>query len=147
MGKLRAIGWEVLRCGWTIERTRYDYGIDLDMHTYNADGEVENGKVLFQLKATDFLKRSASGMAIPVRLEWRDLLFWANEASPVILIIYDAAQDMAYWLYVHEYFRQVQWAERATATTTVTVHVPTDNILNEAAVRLFARFRNDFPHR
>jgi hypothetical protein len=25
----------VLRCGWTVERTRYDYGLDLDMHTYN----------------------------------------------------------------------------------------------------------------
>jgi hypothetical protein len=24
----------VLRCGWTAERTRYDYGIDLYMQTY-----------------------------------------------------------------------------------------------------------------
>src|SRR5436305_11467540 len=83
----------VLRCGWTVERTRYDYGIDLDMHTYNPAGEVENGKVLFQLKATDSPKRSAGGTAISVRLDWRDLLFWANEAAPVILIIYDANED------------------------------------------------------
>src|SRR5579859_4785210 len=73
----------VLRCGWTVERTRHDYGIDLDMHTYTPHGEVENGKVLFQLKATDALKRSADGTAISVRLEWRDLLFWVNEVEPV----------------------------------------------------------------
>ena len=28
-------------------------------------------------------------------------------------------------------------------TTTVTVHVPVGNVLDEAAVRLFARFRDD----
>lgn len=133
----------VLRCGWTVERSRHDYGIDLDMHTYTPHGEVENGKILFQLKATDALKRSADGTAISVRLEWRDLLFWVNEVEPVILILYDAQQDRAYWLYVQEYFRQIQWAKRASATTTVTVLVPAANLLDEAAIRLFARFRDD----
>src|SRR5262245_34338564 len=42
----------VLRCGWTVERTRHDYGIDLFRETYHVDGEVENGWVSFQLKAT-----------------------------------------------------------------------------------------------
>jgi len=133
----------VLRCGWTVERTRYDYGIDLDMVTYNADGEVENDSVLFQLKATDSLKRLAGGTAIPIRLEWEDLLFWVNERQPVILILYDARQDKAYWLYVQDYFRQRQWVRRAGAASTVTVHIPTVNVLNEAALRLFAQFRDE----
>jgi hypothetical protein len=131
----------VLRCGWTVERTRYDYGIDLDMHIYNSQGEVENGKVLFQLKATDALKKSADGTALLVRLQWRDLLFWVNEAEPVILILYDAKADRAYWLYVQEYFRHVQWAERAATATTVTVHIPADHVLREATIRRFAQFR------
>jgi hypothetical protein len=59
----------VLRCGWTVERTRYDYGIDLNMATYSADGEVENDFVSFQLKATDSLKRLSDGTAIAVRLD------------------------------------------------------------------------------
>ncbi len=137
----------VLRCGWTVERSRYDYGIDLDMHTYNSRGEVENGSVLFQLKATAVLKRSADGTVIPVRLEWRDLLFWANEGEPVILIIYDAKEDKPYWLYVQDYFRRVEWTVRAGTATTVTVHIPADNILDEAAIRRFARFRNERLHR
>lgn len=65
----------VLRCGWTVERKRYDYGIDLIMDTYNANGEVENNRILLQLKATDSLRRSADGTVLPVRLEWRDLLY------------------------------------------------------------------------
>ena len=133
----------VLRCGWTVERTRYDYGLDLDMHTYNSRGETENGSVLFQLKATDVLKRSADGTVIPVRLEWRDVLFWANELDPVILIRYDAREDKAYWLYVQDYFRRVQWPARNDRASTVTVHIPADNVLDETAIRRFARFRNE----
>jgi hypothetical protein len=137
----------VLRCGWTVERKRYDYGIDLVMDTYNARGEVENGWVRFQLKATDSLRRSADGTVIPLRLEWRDLLFWLNEREPVILVLYDARGDRAFWLYVQEYFRRQQWPKRSSKETTVTVHIPTANVLDEAAVRLFARFRDRRRHK
>ena len=132
----------VLRCGWTAERSRHDYGIDLFMETYTADGEVENGRILFQLKATDSLRKSADGTVLPVRLEWRDLLFWLNEPLPVLLILYDARGDRAYWLYVQEYFRGQQWPERAGQATRVTVHVPVSQVLDEAAIRLFGRFRD-----
>lgn len=135
----------ILRCGWTAERTRHDYGIDLYMQTYNASGEVEIGWVRFQLKATDNLRRSANGMVIPLRLEWRDLLFWLNELQPVILIIYDAQEDRAFWLYVQDHFRRQHWAERSGKTSTVTVHVPMVNVLDEAAIRLFAQFRDERP--
>lgn len=134
----------ILRCGWTAERTRHDYGIDLFMQTYNASGETESGWVRFQLKATDNLRRSVDGKVIPLRLEWRDLLFWLNERQPVILVLYDAQGDRAFWLYVQEYFRQLQWKARTAAAATITVHIPAGNILHEAAIQLFARFRDEF---
>ena len=134
----------ILRCGWTVERSRFDYGIDLYMQTYNTGGKAESGWVRFQLKATDNLKRSADGTVIPLRLEWRDLLFWLNAAEPIILILYDAQEDRAYWLYVQEYFRRIQWRERSGTAATVTVHVAADNVLDESAIRLFARFRDGF---
>jgi hypothetical protein len=112
------------------------------MQTYNANGEVENGWVRLQLKATDSLRRSADSTLIFLRVEWRDLLSWVNEGEPVILVLYDARRDEAYWLYVQEYFRQVQWATRAAAATTVTVHIPAGNVLDQAAIRLFPRFRD-----
>jgi hypothetical protein len=55
----------------------------------------------------------------------------------------DTQEDKAYWLYVQEYFRRKPWGERAGRMTTVTVHVPSRNVLDEAAVRLFARFRDE----
>jgi hypothetical protein len=64
-----------------------DYGIDLYMETYNNQGEIENEGVWFQLKATDKLLVVAKKQAIPVRMEWRDLLFWLNEPIPGILVI------------------------------------------------------------
>jgi hypothetical protein len=137
------VEWLVLRCGWTAERKRHDYGIDLNIDTYNAAGEVENGRISVQLKATDALKRSADGTVIPVRLEWRDLLFWLNEMMPVILVLYDAQEDNAYWLYLQEYFRQQQWTRRAGASTTVTVYVPMDNVLDDSALRRLGQFRDE----
>ena len=133
----------VLRCGWTVERTRHDYGIDLLMQTYNVDGEVESGRVLFQVKASDAVRRSADGRWIPLRLEWRDLLFWLNEVRPVILVLYAAQGDRAFWLNVQEYFRELPWQHRAGRSTTITVRIPTANVLNEAAIRLFARWRDE----
>src|SRR5262245_47846532 len=133
----------VLRCGWTAERTRHDYGLDLVMRTYTANGEIESGSVWFQLKATDRLPRSADKQSIPVRLEWRDLLSWVNDPMPVILVVYDAALEKAYWLHVQQYFRAHRWAERAGGATTVTVHVPVRNVLDAAALRQFARLRDE----
>lgn len=71
------------------------------------------------------------------------MLFWLNEGEPVILVLYDAREDKAYWLNVQEYFRLIHWKERATAAVTVTVHIPAKNVLDEAAIRLFARYRDE----
>jgi hypothetical protein len=51
----------IVRCGFTAERVVHDYGVDLYMTTYTAQGEVENDVVLFQLKGTDQLMRTPSG--------------------------------------------------------------------------------------
>jgi hypothetical protein len=61
---------------------------------------------------------------------------------PVILIVYDARQDRAYWLYVQSHFRERKGFNLFTAGGTVTVQVPTANIVDPKAVRRFARFRD-----
>jgi hypothetical protein len=48
---------QVLLCGFTAERVYFDYGIDLTIRTYNQDGEVEDGFIFVQLKATENLKQ------------------------------------------------------------------------------------------
>jgi hypothetical protein len=133
----------VLRAGWIVHRFSPDYGIDLFMETFDADGEIENGGVWFQLKATDSLKVRAKSQAIPVRMEWRDLLFWLNERMPGILVIYDAAQDRAWWLCLQEALRTIKRRQTgARLAHTVTLRVPLKNVLDQAAIRKFAQLRD-----
>src|SRR5205807_17909 len=99
----------VLRCGWTVERIRHDYGLDLVMRTYSSDGQIRSDSVWFQLKATERMPKLRDSRTFPVRVEWRDLLLWLNEPMPVILAIYNAVEDQAYWLYVQAYFRGRDW--------------------------------------
>jgi hypothetical protein len=48
---------QVLLCGFSVERIEHDYGVDLLVFTYNAGGEVENGEIRLQIKATDRVKK------------------------------------------------------------------------------------------
>lgn len=125
----------ILRCGFSAERVFHDYGLDLYMSTYDPVGEAENGMVLLQVKATDHLKLRADGEAVLFRVERTDLDWWLAETLPVILVVYDARADLAYALYVQAHFTGKGVGRPAGRT--VTVHIPTENVLNEAAVRRF----------
>ncbi|HET6881517.1 MAG TPA: DUF4365 domain-containing protein [Pirellulales bacterium] len=130
----------ILRRGWVARRPYPDYGVDMQMETYNDEGEVENGWVLFQLKATDRMTRKRG--AIPVRLEWSELLYWLNERLPGILVYYDAQADCAWWLHLQQALRAVELRIDAPPADTITFHVPMENVLDEAAILSFAKLRN-----
>jgi hypothetical protein len=132
----------VLQCGWTVQRFSPDYGLDLLVTTFNRRGEIENGDLRLQVKATDSVKVRAGGDAIPVRLEWRDMVYWLNEPLPVILVVYDARADQAWWLYLQEALRKEGQRESGTVAVTLTVRVPLTNILDVSAVRRFRKFRD-----
>jgi hypothetical protein len=130
----------VLECGWTVQRFRPDYGLDLLMTTFNRRGELENGDVRRQIKATDSIKVVSSGNAVAVRLEWRDMVYWLNEPLPVILVVYDAKSDRAWWLYLNDTRRTGTRSSPIGAK--LTVSVPLANVLDRAAVRRFRKFRD-----
>jgi hypothetical protein len=94
---------QVYLCGFSVDRIASDYGLDLILWTYTEEGEVENGAVLIQVKATDRLTRAAGGREIVCRVSQKDLRYWAGQWMPVILVLYDAGADLAYWLYVQAY--------------------------------------------
>lgn len=116
-------------------RVTRDYGIDVYMTTFNDPGEVENGHVLFQLKATDRLTRTADGQSALLRIECSALDRWLRETYPTVLVLYDAATEVAYWLYVQAYFRGPK--APPIRGQTVTVHLPLVNVLNAEAMRGF----------
>jgi Domain of unknown function (DUF4365) len=124
-----------------VQRVTADYGLDIVIRTFDARGQIENGEVPCQVKATDHLPLLAERAVIPWRVQASDLRHWLNEPMPVILIIYDAAADKAYWLNVQQYF-QGRRTELGEVGRTVTLHVPVANVVNEVAVKEFARYRD-----
>jgi hypothetical protein len=134
---------QALLCGYSVERVVHDYGVDLVLRTYNPQGEIENGPIYLQLKATDALKTREDEQTIAFSLERTDLEFWLEEPLPVILILYDGQKDTAYWLYVQAHFESLSGFDLTTVGNTITVHLRAANVVDETALREFARFRDD----
>jgi hypothetical protein len=133
---------QALLCGFSVERIRHDYGIDLLLFTYDLHGEVESDWIFLQLKATDQLQHVAEGKFVVCRLSRADLQSWLSQFLPVILVVYDARADRAYWLYVQAYFEKLSGFQRNQAAETVTVRMPITNVLRPGAMRTFARYRD-----
>jgi Domain of unknown function (DUF4365) len=132
----------ILQCGWVAQRVSPDYGIDLVMDTFDRHGMIENGVVKFQLKATDSPRVLSTRQAVAIRLDWRDVVYWLNERMPVILVVYDAHQVRAWWLYLQSELRRETRKKKRRPSQTLTVHVPLTNRLDLEAVRQFAAFRD-----
>jgi hypothetical protein len=133
---------QALLCGFTVERIRADYGIDLLLFSFDSNGEVENGYVSIQVKATESLDWLASEPAAAFRIGRKDLVGWLRQSLPVILVAYDAKEDRAYWVHVQGYFAAQPGFNVFSAAQTITVRVPRQNVLDPAAVRQFVELRD-----
>lgn len=133
----------VLLCGYALERIRYDYGYDLTMTSFDEQGVAEGGTVYFQVKATDNLITLRDGQTISWAISRRDLKLWLQDVYPVILIVFDAQQSTAYWLYVQAYFAEYPLVELFTAGQTINVHIPFNNRITREAIRTIRRFKEN----
>ena len=131
----------VLLCGYTVQRVTQDYGIDLLIATFNRKGEVEVGEILVQLKGTRKLRFRNDAM-VSCRIERAHLVHWLAHPLPVILIVFDAAKELAYWLYVQSYFGNLAHFNLFAAGESITVHLPISHVVNKSAIVKFARFRD-----
>jgi hypothetical protein len=120
----------------------HDYGIDLALYTYNAEGEIENGAIYLQLKATDDLHTLQDEQTIALEVERADLEYWLEEPMPVMLVLYDAKAGTAYWLYVQSHFRMRPGFNLSETGGTVTVHLSKASVLDGGAMRRFSDFRD-----
>ena len=130
----------VLECGHVLEVKAHDYGFDATLVTFGENGEVENGLCEIQLKATDHLKLTADGTSVRQRVSGRDLKLWLFEVFPVLLVVYDAVGDRAFWLDLHEYARNP--GIDADHLSSVTLRIPVGNVVNAAAVRRWQETKN-----
>ncbi len=134
---------QVLRVGYTMQRIANDYGLDEIVRTFNKNGEVENGLNWLQVKATDHPQKRKSGAVIAVRLEHRDVIHWMAEPYPVIVIVYDATADKAYWVCMQRVFQGGGVFNLAKSGDRLIVHVPLEQIVHEEAIREFRRLKID----
>ena len=124
----------VLEAGHAATRLTTDYGYDLAMTTFDTDGFIEPGLVLFQLKASDDL--SPSGEFYTYDLDIRDYNLWMFEDMPVILILYDATKKKAYWLDVQNNFLEDAARRPKKGAKTIRVRVPRGRAFNRRAVQV-----------
>ena len=94
------VEWQILKAGFTVTPYYHnDYNLDGQFRTFNEKGEVENNTIEFQLKSTDKIKRV--GNTIKFDLSKRDLELWLLNNSTLLVLLYDAQQEMAYFLDIH----------------------------------------------
>ena len=110
------------------------------MQPFSASGMRQGGEIYFQLKATDALAMLADGKTIAFVLERADLEAWLEETFPFILAIYDAQADKAYWLYVQAYFEALSGFRIENIGSSITVQIPTKNVVNDVAVLQYITF-------
>ena len=67
--------------------------------TYDNEGYVEAGFILLQLKATDSIRKIENNTYVSFTISIKDYRLWTAEGYPVFLIVYDAIDRNAYWLY------------------------------------------------
>ena len=137
---------QVLRCGFVVERVVHDYGLDLFLFTYDANGEVQTAWIPLQVKATDRIQMVGEGRFVSCRIDRADLRSWLAEPFPVILIVYDAKKERAYWMHVQAHFG-VRRFRVAKGEGTISVRIPKRQVLNVSSVQRFAGFRDDVINR
>jgi len=137
----------VLANGWTVEGKLYDYGYDLTLNIYDykgdpefRHGDIENGNISVQLKATDHLKTVQKEQLISFGVSAKHLHYWSGEIMPVILVLYDVQNDRAFWLYIQKYVESANF-EMAQGQESVTLHIPVGNVLDANTIRLFREYK------
>lgn len=122
------------RCTW--QRYVPDYGKDGFIITYNELGEPEDGKIDVQVKATDNIERYRVKDTYYFDLDKRDLESWltaAGSKEPLILVLYDARNSIAYMLEIGAYFSDKMGGFKKI-NKFVRVYIPAERVLTPELV-------------
>jgi hypothetical protein len=95
--------------------------------------------VYFQVKATRRLPVLQGDKVISWIIRRRDLKLWLGENYPVILVLYNAPRDRAYWLNVQEFFSGARRLALFGAGETVDVQISASQVLDRRAIQEITR--------
>ena len=98
---------QILYAGFTIQRnTHNDYGYDGLVYTFNEFGEINPFNFHIQLKSTDVIREWAKKKTVSFDLSKRDLELWLLSTTKLLVVLYDAQQEIAYFIDLQAYFRE-----------------------------------------
>jgi hypothetical protein len=104
---LNHIERQILLSGNVLRRfSDNDYGYDGMIETFYPNGEAHNLSFMVQLKSTDVIQQSLQNEGFIVDLSRRDLELWLTSRLPVLLILYDAQEEVAYFTELQTYFNE-----------------------------------------
>ena len=104
---LNHIERQILLSGNVLERNKddnYDYEGVIDL--YNEQGQVSNLSLAVQLKSTDSIQLLSKNARFVIDLSKQDVERWLKTEIPVLLILYDDQQDIAYFTDLQTYFNE-----------------------------------------
>ena len=131
---------QILVTGYVMNRTyQNDYGYDGTINTFNERGEAENLYVFFQLKSTDNIQKSDKKSSFVFDLSKRDLELWLYNSNPVILLLYDAQKDVAYYADLQAYFEKNKEVLKKVRKF-VRIYIPQSAIFNTTSVQGLRKF-------
>ncbi|MCZ1265965.1 DUF4365 domain-containing protein [Paenibacillus taichungensis] len=134
----------VLLNSFSVESVRSDYGYDMAMFTYDEYGQIENGFVMIQLKATDTIRLVEDDRYISFPLLYKDLRLWLEEPMPVILILFDSKDEenhKAYWIYIQAYFSELKDFNLNDDKKTINVRFNVENTLAKQDIVKFSDYK------
>lgn len=107
------------------------------MFHHNDRGEIENGEVRFQLKATEHLPEGDAEF-VPRQIDMKDLRYWYFEPYPFILMLDEATRNIGLWLHIQNYVAMNPQIMDSGADS-VTLRIPSSNKLTLNTIDRFRR--------
>ena len=132
---------QALLAGCTWQRYVSNTNYNGFLQTYAEDGKIEGGRINVQLKSTDKINRAKKTGEILFNLSIKDLEAWLNRFTMVLLVLYDAKNDMAYFVELDSYFQTHREALRKV-NKFVRVHIPVANVFTPEAVKHLRTIKN-----
>jgi hypothetical protein len=134
---------QILLAGF-VQRRYYssDYGYDGCIDTFSDLGEIENLSIMFQLKSTDNLVLSNQKKGYIFDLDKRDLELWLSDIRPVILILFDAPKEIAYFINLQTYFQENR-KDLANVRKFVRVYLPQTAIFDTMSIKELKKTLNN----
>ena len=131
---------QILYAGFTHNRiTQNDYGYDTLVYTFNERGEISSFIFHIQLKSTDHILLSKNKNSINFDLAKRDLELWLSGSVKLLLVVYDAQKETAYYVDLQDYFKK-EGIAFDNIKKFVRINIPVSNVLTPQAIKQIPNF-------